>query len=51
MSAPRRALLLDLDDTLLHNDMADFLPSYFGALMAYVSDLMPPHLSLPFWHR
>ncbi|MCB0077027.1 MAG: HAD family hydrolase [Anaerolineales bacterium] len=42
MSAPRRALLLDLDDTLLHNDMADFLPSYFGALMAYVSDLMPP---------
>ena len=37
-----RALLLDLDDTLLHNDMEDFLPTYFGALMESVAHLMPP---------
>lgn len=36
-----RALLLDLDDTLLHNSMGDFLPSYFKALTAAVADLMP----------
>lgn len=34
------ALLLDLDDTLLHNSMGDFLPRYFGALSQAVSDLM-----------
>ncbi len=36
------ALLLDLDDTLLHNSMDDFLPRYFNALMAAMSDWMPP---------
>ncbi len=36
------ALLLDLDDTLLHNSMDDFLPRYFSALMEAVSHLEPP---------
>ena len=35
-----RALLLDLDDTLLHNSMGDFLPAYFNALTLAVADLM-----------
>jgi HAD superfamily hydrolase (TIGR01549 family) len=34
------ALLLDLDDTLLHNSMGDFLPRYFGALSHAVSDVI-----------
>jgi HAD superfamily hydrolase (TIGR01549 family) len=34
------ALLLDLDDTLLHNSMGDFLPRYFGALSQSVSHVM-----------
>jgi HAD superfamily hydrolase (TIGR01549 family) len=34
------ALLLDLDDTLLHNSMGDFLPRYFGALSQAVSTVM-----------
>lgn len=33
-----RALLLDLDDTLLHNSMEAFLPRYFRALSATMSD-------------
>ncbi|MGB0385158.1 MAG: HAD family hydrolase [Ardenticatenaceae bacterium] len=36
------ALLLDLDDTLLHNSMKDFLPNYFRALMAAVVDDVAP---------
>lgn len=35
-----RALLLDLDDTLLRNSMKEFLPNYFDALTAAVSDYM-----------
>lgn len=35
-----RALLLDLDDTLLRNSMKDFLPNYFDGLTAAVSDYM-----------
>lgn len=37
-----RALLLDLDDTLLHNHMDDFLPRYFQAVTAAVADLITP---------
>lgn len=33
-----RALLLDLDDTLLHNSMDDFLPRYFRALTEAVAE-------------
>jgi len=36
-----RALLLDLDDTLLMNDMEVFLPRYFQALVARVQKEMP----------
>jgi FMN phosphatase YigB (HAD superfamily) len=35
-----QALLLDLDDTLLHNSMGDFLPRYFGALSHAVSSVI-----------
>lgn len=35
-----KALLLDLDDTLLHNSMGDFLPRYFGALSHAVSHVV-----------
>jgi hypothetical protein len=34
------ALLLDLDDTLLRNSMKHFLPNYFDALTAAVSDYL-----------
>lgn len=37
-----RAVLFDLDDTLLGNSMDEFLPAYFGALSRYVGDLVPP---------
>jgi HAD superfamily hydrolase (TIGR01549 family) len=36
------ALLLDLDDTLLHNPMDVFLPAYFRALTRSVACLVPP---------
>jgi HAD superfamily hydrolase (TIGR01549 family) len=36
-----RALLLDLDDTLLLNDMDIFLPRYFQALVAKVQNELP----------
>ncbi len=36
-----RALLLDLDDTLLMNDMEIFLPRYFQSLVARVQQEMP----------
>ena len=35
-------LLLDLDDTLLDSSMDTFLPAYFEALSAYVSDQVDP---------
>jgi HAD superfamily hydrolase (TIGR01549 family) len=40
------ALLLDLDDTLLHNSMDDFLPRYFSALVQAVNDIMAPEAFL-----
>lgn len=43
---PTRALLLDLDDTLLVNDMEDFVPHYFEALLARVRSVCPPDLFL-----
>jgi FMN phosphatase YigB (HAD superfamily) len=43
-----RAILFDLDGTLLSNDMNVFLPHYFGLLAAHVSHLLPPE---PFMAR
>lgn len=35
-------LLLDLDDTLLETNTADFLPAYYQALANYLSEKVPP---------
>lgn len=35
-------LLVDLDNTLLGNDMETFIPAYLGALGKYLSDWVPP---------
>jgi FMN phosphatase YigB (HAD superfamily) len=37
-----RAVLFDLDDTLLGNSMDVFLPAYFEALIRYLDHLVPP---------
>jgi FMN phosphatase YigB (HAD superfamily) len=37
-----RAVLFDLDDTLLGNAMDTFLPAYFQALTRYLDHLIPP---------
>src|SRR3989304_5167623 len=37
-----RAVLLDLDDTLLRNDMAGFLPTYLRSLGEALADLVDP---------
>jgi FMN phosphatase YigB (HAD superfamily) len=37
-----RAVLFDLDDTLLGNAMDTFLPAYFQALTRYLAHLVPP---------
>ncbi|MCX7680616.1 MAG: HAD family hydrolase [Anaerolineae bacterium] len=37
-----RAMLFDLDDTLLVNSMERFVPMYFQALTRWVADLIPP---------
>ncbi len=37
-----RAVLFDLDDTLLGNSMDTFLPAYFQALTRYLGHLIPP---------
>jgi HAD superfamily hydrolase (TIGR01549 family) len=37
-----KAILLDLDDTLLGNSMEAFMPAYFRALTRYVAHLIPP---------
>lgn len=43
MAVPKiRALLLDLDDTLLINDMVDFSSGYYRALLGKLSSLCPP---------
>src|SRR6187431_3370888 len=39
-----QAVLFDLDDTLLHNDMDVFLPSYLELLGSSVSSLVAPHV-------
>ena len=39
-----RALLLDLDDTLLINDMEAFAPHYYRALLAHFEGACPPGL-------
>jgi FMN phosphatase YigB (HAD superfamily) len=38
-----KAILFDLDDTLLDNKMETFLPKYLEALTARVAHLIPPH--------
>ena len=37
-----RALLLDLDDTLIDNPVRTFIPAYFEALKAFVAETVPP---------
>ncbi|HHS98522.1 MAG TPA: HAD family hydrolase [Chloroflexi bacterium] len=41
-NVPIKALLLDLDNTLLRNDMEDFVPAYLGALAEFMADHFPP---------
>jgi HAD superfamily hydrolase (TIGR01549 family) len=43
-TSPRRAILFDLDDTLLSNDMDSFLPRYLALLSAYAADYYDPRL-------
>jgi len=40
-------LLLDLDDTLLDNNLETFLRGYFQAITAYFKDLIAPEVMLP----
>jgi HAD superfamily hydrolase (TIGR01549 family) len=42
-----RAILFDLDDTLLVNSMETFVPAYFQALTRYVAHLIPPERLIP----
>lgn len=43
MTSPTlKALLLDLDDTLIDNSMDTFIPAYFGALEAFVAGIVEP---------
>jgi FMN phosphatase YigB (HAD superfamily) len=44
---PIKAILFDLDGTLLDVDMGVFLPHYFKALAAHLTDLLPPDQFLP----
>ena len=37
-----KAILFDMDDTLLVNPMETFIPAYFRALTSYVAHLIPP---------
>jgi FMN phosphatase YigB (HAD superfamily) len=37
-----KAILFDLDDTLLGNSMDTFIPAYFQALTRYVAEWIPP---------
>jgi len=41
-SSGLKALLLDLDDTLIGNPMNTFIPAYFKALESFVADTVPP---------
>lgn len=40
-------LLLDLDDTLLHTNMGEFVPAYFQALSGYLKARVQPETMLP----
>ncbi len=40
-------MLIDLDDTLLGNNMDTFIPEYFGRLSNHLSALVKPELLLP----
>ncbi len=42
-----RAILFDLDDTLLGNNMDRFLPAYFGLLAPHVAGYIPPDTFMP----
>jgi HAD superfamily hydrolase (TIGR01549 family) len=42
-----RAILFDLDDTLLENNMDRFLPAYFGLLTPHVAGYVPPDKFMP----
>jgi len=42
-----RAILFDLDDTLLGNDMDRFLKAYFGLLAPHVAAYVPPEKFIP----
>jgi FMN phosphatase YigB (HAD superfamily) len=41
-TTPLKALLLDLDDTLLGNPMETFIPAYFSALTGFITEIQPP---------
>ena len=47
MSHTLRAVLFDLDDTLLENNMDRFLKGYFGLLAPHVAHLVPPDKFMP----
>lgn len=38
------AVLLDLDETLLKNDLGHFMPAYISSLAAYMGPYMPPQV-------
>jgi FMN phosphatase YigB (HAD superfamily) len=42
MNKTIRAVLFDLDDTLLENSMDRFLKAYFGLLTPNMAHLIPP---------
>src|SRR5512137_769337 len=42
-----RAVLFDLDDTLLENNMDSFLRTYFGLLTPHVAASVPPERFMP----
>ncbi len=42
-----KAILFDLDDTLLGNSMDTFVPAYFQALTRWVAHLIPPEQLIP----
>lgn len=42
-----KAILFDLDDTLLGNPMETFMPAYFQSLAGHVAHLIPPERLLP----
>jgi len=47
MTLSIRAVLFDLDDTLLENHMDGFLKDYFGLLTRHVAHLVPPDKFMP----